>query len=170
MSKELKNITDNIMDQIHKEKIKMRPKAYFILGSIITFMGLVFSIVTSVFLFGLIRFTLRAHGPMASYRFDKILSSFPLWAPALAIVGLVVGVWLLRKYDFSFKLNFKLIVAGFILAVIAGGWIIDIIGLNDALSRRGPMKGMMRQYIQDNDISGEKEYGPGRGKGLRQQI
>lgn len=114
MSKELKNITDNIMDQIHEEKIKMRPKAYFILGSVLTFVGLVSSVVVSVFLVGLIRFSLRAHGPMASYRLDQILSSFPWWAPVFAIAGLVMGIWLLRRYDFSFKVNFKVVIIGFI--------------------------------------------------------
>ena len=149
MSKELKNITDNIMDQIHDEKIKMRPKAYFIAGSIFTFIGLVSSVVVSVFLVGLIRFSLRSHGPMASYKLDQILSSFPLWALVFAIIGLIVGIWLLRKYDFSFKVNLRVVIIGFILAVIIGGWIVDSIGLNDALIRRGPMQGMMRQYMRD---------------------
>lgn len=147
------------MDQIHEEKIKMRPKAYFILGSILTFVGLVSSVVVSIFLVGLIRFSLRLHGPMASYRLDQILSSFPWWAPVLAIVGLVAGIWLLRKYDFSFKVNFKVVIIGFILAVIVGGWIIDSVGLNDALIRRGPMRGMMRQYMQDNIIQSRQGYG-----------
>jgi hypothetical protein len=167
MSKELINITDNIMDQIHEEKIKMRPRAYFILGSILTFVGLVSSVVLSVFLVGLIRFSLRTHGPMASYRVDQILSSFPWWAPVLAIVGLVAGIWLLRKYDFSFKVNFKIVIVGFILAVIVGGWIIDSVGLNDVLIRKGPMQGMMRQYMQDNNIQGGQGGGQGWGRNLR---
>jgi hypothetical protein len=164
MSKELKNITDNIMGQIHDKKIKMRPRIYFIAGSIFTFVGLVSTIVASVFLVGLIRFSLRSHGPMASYRFDQILSSFPWWAPILAILGLVIGIWLLRKYDFSFRVNFKVIIVGFILAIIVGGWVIDSVGLNDILIRRGPMQGMMRQYMQDNNI---QDGGPGWGRNLR---
>ncbi len=150
MSKELKNITDNIMEQIHGGKIKMRPKLYFIAGSILTFVGLASSVVISVFFIGLIRFSLRSHGPMANYRFDQILSNFPWWALALAIIGLIVGICLLRKYDFSIKLNIKLTIIGFILAVIVGGWIVDSIGLNDILIRRGPMHGIMRQYLQSD--------------------
>ena len=159
MSKELKNISDNIMDQIHEEKIKMKPRVYFIAGSILTFMGLVSSVVISAFLVGLIRFSLRTHGPMASYRLDQILSSFPWWTPVLAIVGLIVGIWLLRKYDFSFKINFKVVIVGFILAVIVGGLVIDSIGLNDALIRRGPMQGIMRQYMEDNNIQSGQGWG-----------
>jgi len=152
MSKELKNITDRVMDQIHDEKIKMKPKIYFIIGSALTFVGLVSSVIISIFLVGLIRFSLRSHGPMADYRFDKILNSFPWWAMFFAIVGLIVGIWLLRKYDFSFKVNFKLVIIGFILAVVVGGWVVDYVGLNDVLTQRGPMQGIMRQYKQDNNI------------------
>ena len=164
MSKELKNITNNIMDQIHEEKIKMKPRFYFITGSILTFLGLVSSVVISVFLVGLIRFSMRSHGPMASYRLDQILSVFPWWAPVLAVVGLIAGIWLLRKYDFSFKVNFKIAIIGFILAIIVGGLIIDSIGLNDVLIRRGPMQGLMRQYMEDNNVQGGQGGGPGWGR------
>jgi hypothetical protein len=152
MSKELINITDDIMDQIHDEKIKMRPKIYFILGSTLIFVGLVASVITSVFLVGLIRFFLRSHGPMANYRFDQIVSSFPWWIPVFAIIGLIVGLWLLRKYDFYFKIDYKIAIIGFILAIIVGGLVVDVVGINDALIRRGPMRGMMRQYMEENNI------------------
>ncbi len=151
MSKELKNITESVMDEIHVNKIKMRPKIYFIMGSILTFIGLIFSTVVSIFLFGLISFVLRSHGGMASYKLDKMISNFPWWAIVLAIISLTLGIWLLHKYDFSFKVNFKLIIVGFILAVIAGGFIIDMLGLNNVLTRRGPMQGMMRRYIENSD-------------------
>ncbi len=152
------------MDQIHTKKIKMKPKAYFIAGSILTFIGLVSSVVVSVFLVGLIRFSMRSHGPMASYRLDQILSSFPWWAPILAVIGLIAGIWLLRKYDFSFRVNLKIVIFGFILAIIVGGWVIDSIGLNDALIRRGPMQGIMRQYMQDNGIQARQDVGAGWGR------
>ena len=163
MSKEVKSITDTIMDQIHNENIRMRPKVYFIAGSILTFVGLVSSVVVSVFFIGLIRFSLRSHSPMASYRLEQILSSFPWWVPVFAVVGLFAGIWLLRKYDFTFKRNFKLLAISFIFAIIAGGWLVDVLGLNDALMRRGPMQGIMRQYLDDNDI----ERGQGWGRNLK---
>ncbi len=106
------------MNKIHNEKIKMRPKSYFIAGSVLTFIGLVSSVVFSVFLIGLMRFSVRSRGPMADYRLDKILGNFPWWTLVLAVAGLAVGIWLLRRYDFSFKVNFKFIVIGFIFAII----------------------------------------------------
>jgi uncharacterized BrkB/YihY/UPF0761 family membrane protein len=152
MPKELKNITQNIMNKIHHDKIKMRPKAYFVIGSLFSFIGLVASMLTSIFLISLIRFFLRTHGPMAEYRLEQIISSFPWWTIIIAILGLVIGIWILRRYDFSYKINFKIIIIGFILAIIITGWIIDMTGLNNTLFRRGPMRGIMRQYFQENNI------------------
>ena len=150
------------MDQIHRNKIKMRPRMYFIFGSLLAFIGLVSSVVASVFFVGLIRFSLRAHGPMAGYKLDQLLSAFPWWAPVFAVVGLVAGIWLLRRYEFSFKLNFKFLIVGFVLAVILGGWVVDSIGLNDILVRKGPMHGVMRQYMQDENIQGRPGWGRNR--------
>ena len=64
MSKELKNITESVMGQIHQGKIRMRPKLYFIIGSIFTFIGLVLSILTTIFLISFIRFSFLARGPI----------------------------------------------------------------------------------------------------------
>jgi magnesium-transporting ATPase (P-type) len=152
MPKELKNIAEEIMKKIDMGEIKMRPKGYFIMGSIFTFIGLVSTVVVSTFSIGLIRFSLRSHGPMGQYRFDQILASFPWWTLVLAILGLVLGVWLIRKYDFSYKIKPWLVIVGFILAIIIGGYVIDITGVNDVISRQGPMKGMMKNYMLDNDI------------------
>ena len=140
------------MEQVRHGKIKMRPRLYFVIGSFLTFVGLVSAIVTSVFLVGLTRFFLRSHGPMGQYRLEQMLSSFPWWAPIFAVITLVIGIWILRHYDFSYKRSFWMIVAGFILAVITSGWLLDMSGLNDSLAKRRPMQGMMRPYIEENNI------------------
>jgi len=159
MSKELKNITGVVMDRIHQGKIKMRPRVYFVIGSLLTFIGLVTSMLTSVFLVGLMRFSFRSHGPMGEYRLDQLLSNFPWWTAVIAIMGLVIGIWLLRRYDFSYKISFKVIIVGVVSAIIVAGLLIDMTGLNDALLRRGPMQGMMKQYFQENNIQPSPGWG-----------
>ena len=154
MPKDIKNITEEIMKKIDLGEIKMKPKWYFILGSIITFIGLVSTVVVSTFSIGLIRFSLRSHGPMGQYKFDQIMSNFPWLTLVLAILGLILGIWLIRKYDFSYKIKPWLVITGFILAIIIGGYIIDVTGVNDVMSRQGPMRGMMRNYtIEKQSIS-----------------
>ena len=107
---------------------------------------------TSVFLVGLIKFSLRSHGPMGQYRLDSLLSNFPWWTTILAIIFLFIGIWIMSKYDFSHKVKILHLIAGLILAVVIAGYFIDLIGINDTLSRRGPMQGVMRVYMRDNNI------------------
>ncbi len=152
MSKELRDITGLVMNKIDNHEIKMRPKIYFVIGSALTFLGLVASMLVSVFLVGLIRFFTRAHGPMGEYRLDQMLSNFPWWAVVFAIFGLIFGIKLLRRYDFSYKLNFKAIVIGFVMAVIVAGWVIDMTGLNDILFSQGPKRGIMRRSLQEDGV------------------
>jgi len=148
MSKELKDIENNVMNQIHQGKIKIKPKLYFILGSILTFIGLVSTIITSIFMVGLIRFLFRTnYGWRAQYRLEQIFSEFPFWIILIAIIGLALGIWLISKYDFSYKINHYVLIVGFILAIIVAGFIIDEMGVNDILMRHNPMKNMMRNHI-----------------------
>jgi len=156
MSKELKNITNIVMNKIHEGKIKMHSRMYFVVGSLLTFVGLVASVLSSIFLIGLIRFSLRSHGPMGEYRMDQLLSSFPWWIAILAVLALIIGIWLLRQYDFSYKIDFKIVLIVFVAVVMVSGWIIDMTGLNDVWFSRGPMPRVMRQYFQENNI----QYSP----------
>jgi uncharacterized BrkB/YihY/UPF0761 family membrane protein len=159
MSNELKNITENVMNQIHQGKIKMKPKLYFIIGSILTFLGSISAFVVSIFFVGLIRFSLRSNfGPGAQYKLNQMLSDFPWWIIIFAITSLVIGIWLIHKYDFSYKIKPWIIILGFILAIVVAGWTIDIIGLNDTMLRRGPMKSMMNNYFQGNIIQDGPEW------------
>lgn len=148
MSKDIKNISDKIMDQIQEGKLRMRPKIYFVIGSILTFVGLVASIVTSVFAVGLISFMLRSNG-ILGHKLDRLISVFPWWVLVLAVLGLIFGIIFLKKYDFSYKTDFKKAIVLAILAIIISGWFVDVLGFNDLLNRKGLMRGMMRNFPQE---------------------
>jgi uncharacterized membrane protein YdcZ (DUF606 family) len=155
MSKELNKTTEEIMEKIKKGKIKMRPRVYFVVGYILAILGAVFSFVTAIFFISLTRFAIRAHGPMAGYRLDQILSSFSWWIPALAVLGIVSGVYILKKYDFSYKINFKLFIIGLLASMIIAGYVIDITGINDSLARRGCKWKNDRHFQKLNHPQGE---------------
>lgn len=141
MSKELNKTTEEVMNKINNGNIKMRPRLYFIFGYILTIIGLVFSFTTSIFFVGLCRFAFRSHGKMAEYRLDQLISTFSWWILVLAILGLVFGIYLLRRYDFSYKINFKLVILGLMVSVLIAGFVIDMTGINDFLVRRGRAMG-----------------------------
>jgi len=132
-----------IISQIKADEIKMKPKWYFILGSLLAFSSLIGLSMGIIFLVNLSLFLIRRNGPFNSGKLQFILSTFPWWVPTIAIGGIVLAIWLLRKYDLSYKKNFPLIILIFVLAVLSAGLLLDRLGLNEYLSR-----GRMRRYYQ----------------------
>lgn len=152
------------MEQIKENKISMKPRSYFVLGSIFTFVGLVTSVISSIFLISIINFLLKEHGPMGDFRLSLMINSFPWWLPILAVAALIFGIWNLLKYDFSYKTNYLIIIIGFVAAIIIAGWAIDKTGFDNLWLNQGPMRRMMRQYIEDNNFQ------PGSGNKLNNQF
>jgi cobalamin biosynthesis protein CobD/CbiB len=148
MSNEEIKIKDAVMEKIRHDEIKMRPTIYYIGGSILMLVGLVASVVLSVFLVSLVQFSLRSHGPMGQYRLDQLLGSFPWWTIPVAVVGLVAGVIILRRYEVVYKHNAWLVVSGFILSVLLAGILINLTCLDNIWLKRGPMRGMLRNNSQ----------------------
>lgn len=108
--------------------------------------GLVGIIILSTFLVSLISFSLRTHGPLGAMRFEQLISTFPWGAVVTVIISMGLGVWLMKKYDFSYKKNFPLIVIGFVLAIILAGWLINYTGLDRVWMRKGPMREFYQKY------------------------
>ncbi len=146
MSKHQIDITKKVMSEIKTERIEMRPKWYFLLGSLSIFVALVGLTFVSIFLISLVTFSLRSHGPMGAIRYQQIISNFPWWAPIIVIIGLITGTILLKKYDFSYKHNFLIIIIIFVSAILLTGIFVDTFGLDDFWIKRGPMKRFYQNY------------------------
>lgn len=150
------------MKQILTGRVTMKPKWYFVVGSISMILGFIGSTIASVFLVSIIAFSLRSHGPMGSIRFAQLVSNFPWWAPFLALLGLGSGIWFLKQNDFSYKKNFKILVAIFIFTIILSGWLMDALGVSASWSRLGPMRRLYQQSEEDGTF-------PIRGQGWGRQ-
>jgi hypothetical protein len=146
MQKPKVNITDTVMSRIKTGDVRMRPKWYFVLGTFGMVIGLAGLVIVSVFLISLISFSLRTHGPMGDIRYQQLLASFPWWAPIVALVGIVGGLFLLKKFDFSYKKNFLMIIILFIGSIIVAGWAIDYLGIDSLWARGGMMRGLYQNY------------------------
>lgn len=140
-----------VMKKVKSNEISMKPKLYFVAGSFLMVTGLVGFSIGAIFLINLTFFLLRQHGPMGQWRLQIILSSFPLWIPILAIVGIALGIVMLKKYDFSYKKNFWIIIVGFIIPIILAGFVLDFLGLNEIWSRQRQMRHFYQQ-MEDNNI------------------
>jgi len=145
----------SIMEQVTSGKIVMRPKWYFIIGSISSILGMVGLWIGTIFLLNISFFFLRSHGPMASWRLEMMLSSFPWWIPLMAVCFILLGIWSLKRFDFSYRKNFFLIVSGFIGSLLIASILIEITGISDAWVRRGPMR---RYFMEQQNGNGTNDY------------
>lgn len=140
-----KDIEKNIMTKVRSKSITMKPKWFFVLGSVSLFMGLIGTFIVGTFLTNLTFFLTRQHGPMGQWKLEQMLNSFPLWVPLIAIAGIVLGILFLKKYDFSYKRNFLLIILGFVASILISAFILDYTGLNNLWMMRQPMRRFQQQ-------------------------
>lgn len=144
-NKNVNSLENKIMDKVISGEVKMKPRLYFILGSVLSLAGLVGLIIGAVFLTNLTLFLIRKQGP-GTGRIVQMLESFPVWIPLLACLFVILGIWLLKKYDFSYRRNFLILVLTLIVAIILSAQIIDSLGLNEIWSKRGPMRRLYLNY------------------------
>jgi hypothetical protein len=152
------SLEKTIMEQIHAKKIQMKPRSYFIAGSFLMVMGLISFAIAAIFAMSLLFFLLKQHGPMGEWRLQMMIDSFPLWVPLLAIIGISLGVYILKQYDFSYKKNFFMIILGFIVSILLAAIILDYTGLSTIWFRQGPMR---RFYNQANSTNSHTPRGQG---------
>ena len=125
------------MSLVREGRAKMKPKWHFVLGSLAMIGGLTGLTILAVFTISLVSFSLRTHGPMGAIHLEQLLSTFPWGAILVSAVGIGLGIWLLKKYDFSYKKNFHLIIIGFIISIILSIFIIDYFKMDSFMFGRG---------------------------------
>lgn len=146
-NKKNQNIKKNIMNQIKENKIQMKSKWYFILGSFLSFLGLLGSIISATFLINLIFFLSKPHyQPNYQWRLQLIINRIPYWIPILTLIFIFISFFLLKKYDFSYKKIFLFISIGLIFSIIVSGFLMNLLGLNELFIRKGPRR--IRQFYQ----------------------
>lgn len=160
-----KNLEKNIMTKVKSGQITMKPRWYFVLGSLLMSFGLIGLSIGAIFLTNLSFFFLRQHGPMGEWRFQLMLESFPWWIPILAILGIVAGIFFLKKFDLSYKKNFSLIITAFVAAIVLAAFIIDLTGINDVWFGQGRMKGLYQ--FNQNDWPGQQSQPKQQGRRVR---
>lgn len=155
------DLENQIMSKVKSGEITMKPKWYFLVGTLVMYASIVGLSIGAIFMANVSLFLLRHQGPRYQWRLDLMLTTFPWWIPILAVIGCLASIWLLKQYDFSYKKNYRLIVVGFVLALLMSAWIIDVLRINETWAGRGPM----RRFYKKWELTGEEAVRqPGYGK------
>ncbi len=105
---EQKNINDRIFEKIKNGQVKMRPKLYFVLKSLIFALGIVLASILVLFLFSFIVFCLKLGGiwflPKFGFRgLGIFFISFPWFLILLALFLIFLLEIIAKKYSFVYK-------------------------------------------------------------------
>jgi hypothetical protein len=132
-----KNIKANILKKIESDEVVMRPAWVFYFGSALSMIGLFVSSAIALLSIHLLRFRLTHPGVGAARKLEFVISTLPWYIPVLAVVGLIGGYLLLKRYDFSYRKNLGLITIVIVLGLIASSYLLDYLGFNSFLNKRG---------------------------------
>lgn len=145
-----KNIKANIIQKIKSDKVIMRPTWVFYLASALSALGLFLASGLTLLSIHLLRFRLTHPGIGAARKLDFIFSALPWYIPVLAVVGIVGGYLLLKRYDFSYRKNLGVIAVIIVLGLFATSYLLDYLGFNSFLNQRG----YFRQIYGQEQIRG----------------
>lgn len=158
-----KPLSEKISAIIKQQHVHMRPRAYFIIGSVLLGAGLVASLLVAIFFVSVIIFRLRVNAPF-SYLGDHgnlglFAQNIP-WIPiVIAIIGVTGGIIIMKKFDFSYRHAFLGIAGGVILSIGVVGLLFDTVGLPEQAEKVRPLQPFLHmEYADDSWVSGTILY------------
>ncbi len=155
MTKKISKTTRFVMKKIKKQEVKMRPRAYFVAGSMLLGAGVVGVMMLAVLFTGMVFFRLRMQGALGYLRFGSMglahfVKIFPWRTVGLAGIGLMGGSYLLRKQGKTYKIGLGWLVLGVIVTVLGLGLLIDKVGVNEKL-QKGRVKSLYEMRFKTED-------------------
>ncbi|MFH0951824.1 MAG: hypothetical protein V1838_01395 [Patescibacteria group bacterium] len=133
-------IADEVLDEIKSGGIKMRPKYYYILGSLALGIGLGLTLLGTLFFIGVVTFRFRAQAPFdflsfGTKGFNPFIANLP-WLPGLiAVAGIVIGVILLRKYRLGYRHSLVTLLIVMVALVGTVGIALEVVGAHRPLEK-----------------------------------
>lgn len=135
------DIEKNIIEKIKKDEIKMKPRYYFVFGSLFITLGMMVSFIFSAFFINLISHRIRMlkmaeYLPMGAPGRIMFIQRFPWHFLFIALALIALGAWLLKMYDISYRKSFLAILVGIFITVVCAGLVVDKLGINGPLQKK----------------------------------
>ncbi len=126
MEKKSESIESKVMSQIESGRVKVRSRYLFVVEKLGLGSAFVLTVILAVLFFSLFFFYLRATDSLVYLSFGEqgifaFFESFPYALVIAVIVLVLVGGFLLRKSDMSYKKPFRYFALGMVLFMVAAG-------------------------------------------------
>ncbi len=132
------NITDNILDEIKKGDIKMKPKSYFVLQSVLFTAAMALVFLGIVYLVSFIIFSLRVNGawflPVLGFAgIILLLKSLPWMLVALCIFLIIVLEIFAEYLSFIYKRPMIYSLVALVVIILVAGFLVERTALHAQL-------------------------------------
>lgn len=152
MTKNTNKITNKVIGEIERGKLQMRPRWHFVLLSVVSATTLIAGSITAVYLTNLFVFKIRIElldGPAYGLRqnLDYLTSHLPWLVMLVGLLSFIALYWLVKKFDFSYKLGRWTLIILLSLSVFTGT-ALALTDFNQRLENFGPLKPLYGQGAQ----------------------
>ncbi len=152
------NFTNQIMSKIKEQQIKMKPKWVFVLGSLIFAVGLFFLVLSVSFLVNLFLFKFHQYQTVVFCPNEKFMprifwQRFPFKEFLLSLILLLIGFFLIKKFDFSYKKNTFFIIVSLLAFLISILYFFHKVNFNEKIGKRH-----LRFFYQENNLNRLKQH------------
>jgi len=136
-----------IIEKIVKGEIKMKPKAYFVIKSVLVILAFLLCSLFALFLISFVVFIMVENGSFAFpgfgfVGFKVLFGSLPWVLVILALVLIFALEVLLKKFSFTWKKPIVYSLLGVVLFVFLAGGVIAKTGLHNKLLQRANQGGL----------------------------
>lgn len=121
-----KSIGEKILKKIKGKKIKMKPKSYFVLKTIILIAGIIFASILTIFLASFIIFLLRASGvlnfPAFGFRgLGMFFASLPWFLVIFIIIFVIILEFLAKRFSVVYQRPLVYSILGIVIVILLLG-------------------------------------------------
>ncbi len=123
-------LVDKVLNKLENSQVKMRPKAYFILKTVLIALAIIVVTLFALYLTSFIVFALRASGLWYLPKFGfsgigALITLLPWLLIFIAALLIVVMEILVKYFSFAYRRPILFSMLGIILLVLLGGLLID---------------------------------------------
>ncbi len=141
------DIRKKVMSEIKSGHVTMKPRIYFLVGSILTGFGIASSLFSTLAIITFTFFRVRRFGLMGLlWQGKPLFAPMPILVLIFSLFALWGGLKLIKRCEFAYKYNFISIVITVITLVLTLGFLFDNLGANKHLERNPRLK----PYYQQN--------------------
>ena len=136
MSNKNTSIADNVLGQIKKGEVRMKPGVYFAFLSLISLIASLSAEIAMVYLSSIVFFWFKitnasgnAYG--AKNNLSQAISSFPWWAVLIFIAAVVFIVYMVRRFGANYRHKTRNIVLIIMMIAMISGFVLSNFGIGD---------------------------------------